>query len=144
MTMRELLNDAAHRSEGELINLAKNATNQLFDYLEREEGFDSKNMANFLAILFKLFVSADRSTRTAEYKLFLALLGFSESEFSQDDFFKLTNHGANEDFVSSTIDLIHSLPQDYKFACGYIGVAVIACDREVTDDEEKLLSRVIG
>lgn len=144
MTLRELLNDAAGRSEQEIFNLARNATNKLYGFLQEEEGFEEKDMANLLAILFKLFVSADRKTRTPEYKLFLALLGLSPSDFSQDDFFELTDCGANDDFVRHTLDLIHSLPEEYKFACGYIGVAVIACDREVTDAEEELLCRVVG
>ena len=143
MTIREMLYDCSRRSGSEIRNLAVNSCNDLITYLENHN-VSSDGVVACITDLFKLFVSADRKTRDGEYALFLLLTGLNQNNFSSDDFYNATNGGASFDFVSKMKSFIKSLPDDIRFAVGYLGVAIFSADRHIDENEISLLEDLIS
>lgn len=144
MTLKEVLIDASRRSKQELVNLASNGASKFVDYCEKVEHLENEEIVALLTGLWKVFVSADRSTTGEEYELFLRMFNFSKEELSYDKFFDLTDGGSNPEYVKAVKGMLKSLPEEVRHACCYLGVAIMASDREITDAEVALLEELLG
>lgn len=140
MTIRELLVAFSKKSGNELRDICRENLDKVHGYLV-ETRVSEEYRQTFVQGIWKLFVSADRKTRGDEYNLFIYSIGFTKEEFSQDQFYDMTNEGSDENFVNWMIRETNKMPKDIAFAVCTIGVCIMSVDEDVSDSEVELLSK---
>ena len=143
MNIRELMEAFSKKSGNELRDICRENFEKLSDFLD-ENNVNQDYKSAYAQGLWRLFVSADRRTRGDEYNLFLASIGFTKKDFSQDRFFEMTNKGADPDFVNWFVRETNKFPVDIQYAVCTIGVCIMSVDEDVNDDEVKLLERLLA
>lgn len=139
-TLQEIYQQYLDMDDSKRMNIAKNCAGEFITYAEGQ-GLSQDDIVALIVNLFKLFVSGDKHTANAEHEFFNATTGLS---VSYDDFFKMTDYGANESFVASMDRLIDSMPQDVKNSTLIFGLCVMACDGRLTVSEQQLLNRLLA
>lgn len=140
--LKELMLDFSKKTGNELRDICRENLEILQDFFE-QNNISTDFRKQFSQGIWKLFVSADRRARGDEYNLFIYSIGFTEQEFSRDDFYEMTNHGSEPDFVNWMISTSKKMPRDVRFAICTIGLCILGVDEEVTPEEEALLSSLL-
>ncbi len=95
----------------------------------------------FIESLAKLFVSADHKCSQAEYKLYVHIL---KKDISYEEFFEITNHGADSKFVENLDSIIDQLSGEEKTPICIFGLCLLASDDKITVEEQKLFNRILA
>lgn len=122
------------------VNIALNCGKEIIAYLGNN-GWNADQRMNFIVNLFKLFISADKSTGDAEYNFFVKVTGIN---CSYDAYFKACDYGAASDFVTMCDNAIDSMPNDVKYSTLTFGLCIMACDGRLTVSEQQLLERLLA
>ena len=138
--LKEIYQNYLKQSEQERIAVAQNATAAIAGFLT-ESGLSSKESLNFYLNIIRLFVSADRRCSQEEVDLFNKILGLS---YSYEDFFNLTNGGANPEFVKVMDDIIDTMPEEPKIAVCVLGLTFLAADGELKENEIEIFEKILA
>ncbi len=138
MKLDELMQQLVNLSHEERVTQGRSCAADIKEDFEKI-GIGEK-YADFMVFIIKLFVSADRNCSKDEYKL---INDIYELNMSYDDFFEMTNHGANSDFVKDLDALIDSLPEDTKIKVCLFGLFILASDDTISAEEQKLFQRIL-
>lgn len=136
----ELITKSKSFSRDERASIAKEAAEDLISILTDCE-MTTENITDFMINIFKMFVSADKKARDGEYFLFKDL--FDLANLTTDAFFEMTNYGADTEFVDAMNNFIDAIPPKAAIAVVTIGILIITSDREVSNDEIRLLNKII-
>lgn len=139
-TLQEVYQQYLDMDNSSRVSIAKKCAGELISFA-RGRGMSDKDIVTLIVSLFKLFVSGDKHTARAEHDFFLASTGLN---VSYEEFFSVTDYGANSDFVASMDNLIDSMPQDIKNQTLIFGLCILACDGKLTVSEQQLLNRLLA
>ena len=139
--LRNLYVQFVNHSEEERVALARDAAGAVFSFLATTS-LSKEEQLDFFVKCVALFVSADRLCSESEYKLFKAI--FDDVDFTYEEFFNLTNGGADPNFVEALDELIDSMPAEAKTALCVLGLTFLASDDNLTPDEPRLFEKIIG
>ena len=126
--------------EKERLKKAQKATNKLAKYLNEETQYTDKQVFRFYLNIVSLFVSANHECGREEWKLFNAIL---DGNYSYDAFYQYTDGGSNPDFKERMFKQIAALPKRIRDAVVTIGLAFIISEKELSDNEREIISRII-
>lgn len=143
MNIRQLMVEFSKKSGNELRDICRENLEKLQDFFEKKN-LNQEYRSAYSQGLWRLFVSADGRTRGDEYNLFIYSIGFEKEEFSQDAFFKMTDKGRDPDFINWFVRETNKFPVEVQYAVCTIGVCIMSVDEDVTDDEVKLLERLLA
>ena len=104
------MQEVVNLSDRERIRIGKQALSDTLKVLAKHN-FDDENTALFVANLIKVFVSADRECNQEEYDIVRDIIG---TDISEEDFYEMTNGGADPDFVAAFDRVIDCLTRDEK------------------------------
>ena len=124
----------------ERLKKAQKATNKLAKYLNEETQYTDKQVFRFYLNIVSLFVSANHECGREEWKLFNAIL---DGNYSYDAFYQYTDGGSNPDFKERMFKQIAALPKRIRDAVVNIGLAFIISEKELSDNEREIISRII-
>ena len=139
-SLKEMYQKYLDLDDNSRVNIALNCGKEIISYLSSHDWNADQRMA-FIVNLFKLFVSADKSTGDAEYNFFKRVTGY---DCSYDAYFDAVNYGSNSDFVATFDNFIDSMPNDLKYSTLTFGLCVMACDGKLTVTEQQLLDRLLA
>lgn len=143
MNIRELMVEFSKKSGNELRDICRENLEKLQDFFENRN-VNQEYRSAYSQGLWRLFVSADKRARGDEYNLFIYSVGFSKEEFSTDAFYDMTNHGTDPQFVEWFVRETNKFPIEVQYAVCTIGVCIMSVDEEVSDEEVKLLERLLA
>lgn len=104
-----------------------------------EGGIRPDDIPSVIADFTKLLVSADQVCNDQEYEFFKAVTG---AELTSDEFYTLTNGGADDDFVEDAFGLIDILDEHDREALVCYAAALLSYDKSFKVSEFKLLDRI--
>ena len=105
----------------------------------RERGDTIYRINQTIVGLFRLFVSADLDASQPEYLFFKEVTGI---DYTNDLFYKFTNHGRGEKFIADTMKWLESLNIDLYSAVFTFGVYLMISDGPLHKDEIKLVDMI--
>ena len=126
-------------SDSERLKLAKLSLNTIYIELEKC-GVKNGDAGAFIVGTIKFFVSADRSCSKEEYMLINKIYNIN---ISYNDFYNMTNHGADIDFVRTFDALVQTFTSDGKVALCLFGICILSCDGKITVEEQKMFDRIL-
>lgn len=136
MSMKDLIQQTLDMTQSERVKLASGASSKIMDWA-RNHGY---NAAEVLVNYFKLFVSGDKNCDYRERDLFNRTF---DMNVDSDQFYDITNHGANESFISSMVNMTNRMDSDTSSAVIILGLAVMCADGTMTVAEQQLLDRLM-
>ncbi len=138
--LKEFLQSILEMSFEEKVGLGKSAlaefTHALADY-----GLSDNEIGASIVGFTRLFVSADYDCGREEYEFFKAVTG---QYISESDFYDLTNHGRDTDFLQSAGEYLDSMTFEQRRAIVIYGVALLSCDNVLKVDEIKMIEAILG
>lgn len=134
MSMKDIIQQTLDATQSERVNLAGGASGSIMRWAD-SHGYDP---AEVLLNYFKLFVSGDKSCDYRERDLFNKTFNMN---VGSDQFYEITNRGADESFIRSMINLTGRMDSDTKTAVIILGLAVMCSDGTMTVAEQQLLNR---
>ena len=126
-------------SHGERVQAGKRAASEILGYCQ-SQGLNDKDSLAFFCSVTRLFVSVDRSCEQGEYDLFVDVTGF---EISPQEFFELTNHGADPEFVKAMRELIASMSEEARTAVAVFGACICSADGDVNSEERRMIASIL-
>ena len=138
--LRELYNEYLNHSDAERVQTAQAATAVVAKFLN-EAGLSNEQSFAFFMNIVRLFVSADRNCSEEEADLFNAVMGTS---LSFEQFYNLTNGGADPEFVAFMDELIDSLPEEVKVDVCTFGLTILCADGNLTGAEQAFFEKILG
>jgi hypothetical protein len=138
-TLKEIYQQYLDMSNSSRVGIAHKCANAVITYCNNC-GISSDDTAYFIINLFKLCVSADKSTGNPEYEFFKEITGLT---VSYDSYFDAVNYGSNSDFVAQMDRIIDAMPQDIKNETLVFCLCIMACDGKLTVTEQQLLDRLM-
>ena len=103
--LKGMLQKVVNMSHAERVNWGRSTVDDILAGMRRV-GITGDDYANFIMWVIKLFVSADKVCSQEEYDL---ICDIYDLNMSSQDFFDMTNRGADPTFVRDMINLINSL-----------------------------------
>jgi len=132
--------DSVREMDAELrVELAKDCVLKMCDGFARL-GMNEEQMSEKICDVIRLFVSADRRCSPQEFELINAIYEF---DMTYQEFYDLTNGGAQVEFIMAMDHYIDSLEKSLKSHIGMFGLCLLASDGEVTHVERALLKRIL-
>ena len=138
--LKQVIDDAVSLSVIERTGIANEALGRIIAALKEADN-STETISEFIIAITKLFVSADKSCDQEEYELFCNATGIP---FTADEFYALTDYGANEEFVSNLLRVIAPLTPDVRNAICVYGIMLLSSDRKVNSQEVKIMERVLA
>lgn len=135
---RELMQEVVNASDRERIALGKEALYNTISVL-KNHGLKDDDGSKFIMSIIKVFVSADRRCSQAEYDLIRAI---TEIDFSEDEFYEISNGGADAEFVRAFDETIDCLEPEEKAHICLFGLTILASDEKMTKEEQDLFTRL--
>ena len=140
MTLKELMQQVLDLDEAGRLKLAGSSLTTMYEELEKC-GVTGDKAGSFVIACIKTFVSADRSCSMEEYQFIKKLYNL---DMSYDEFFDMTNHGADDDYVTWFDEMIDSFTEDGKYAVCTFGLCILTTDGTLTVEEQKLFARILA
>lgn len=131
----ELVNTVFDMDEEKRADMARLGVVKIMEWAQD----NGKDGAELVLDYFKLFVSADQSCDWQERELFIKALGI---DISSEQFYELTNHGANSDFIEKMVALTNKMDKETKQYVIILGIVILCADDRATVAEQKLLYRL--
>ena len=136
--IKQICEEIVKSSAEEKVKRARGSLAVLLQGLEKA-GLNDDQKRGFVFNIVKLFVSADASCTGYEYSFFKAVTGIEP--ITKDQFYAMTNHGRDPQFVDAMVEAIGAFDSETKCAIVYFGVTFLASDLELTQDEFALIDR---
>ena len=106
-----------------------------------EGGISRSNIPNVIKMFTRLLVSADRTCAEEEYQFFLNVTGM---QMTRDEFYEMTNGGADKEFIEGAFELIDILDEADRTALVCYAAALLSCDNSFKVSEFSLLDRIMS
>lgn len=137
---RDFLNHTLNLSPEDKVSIARSALKKIIDYLEKLDA-TSEDITKLITNFTRLFVSSDVKTTRDEYSFFRAVTG---ADVTTEQFYELTNRGADPDFIDATLEFIAKFPSEIIEAFLTYGMMVMACDDNINYQESDLIQRILA
>lgn len=138
--MADIFQEFLGFSHAQRVTMGKSAAAEIVKQCA-DSGAEDKAIVIFLCNLTRLFVSVDRNCTQGEYELFVDVTGF---DIQPQEFFNLTNNGADPEFVQYMLETVACFSEDGKKACCIFGLCICSADGEVTEAEKQMIARTLG
>ena len=139
MTIEELINKVAGLSQDEKVALGRACVSRLYDGFSKL-GMDDKTFAATMTGYISLFVSADKLCSAEEYQLVKSIY---DVDMTYDQFYTVSNGGANPEFIAFMDTLADSLTGDMKSDICIFGLCILVSDNKLTQSEYDLFVRIL-
>lgn len=137
--LKSMLQEILDMNHAEKVNLGRECVDQILSGM-KEVGITGDDYSNFIIWIIKLFVSADKACSQEEYDL---ICDIYDMNISSQDFFDMTNGGADPDFINGLDEMIDSLDSKTKSAICMFGTLIMASDGTLTVAEQQLLLKIL-
>ena len=138
MTLKEIYQAYLDASPQAQVSEAIRASNVVFSYLN--SALPKKDASAIYLMLIATYVGADGAVNASEYEFCKAVFGF---DFSFDEFFDMVNSAMNEETIEFIDAVIDTAPAEVKSNFVSLGIAVCACNGELTSYEQALLAKYL-
>jgi len=139
MSIEELINQVGNLSQSEKVELGQKCVVNIGRGLEAL-GMDSDAITATMVGYISLFVSADRLCSAEEYQLIKSIY---DLDMSYEDFYKLSNGGANSDFIELMDSMADSMNDDLKMNICLFGLCILVSDNKLTQAEYDLFIKIL-
>ena len=136
----ELYKEYVNYDHAQRVEIARTAAGRILAALE-QNGIEDEIKFSFLIDIVKLFVSADKKCSESECELFNDVIGTS---LSYEQFFHLTNGGADPHFIAGIDNIIDSLSGDIKAEICFFGLTILCADDTFTQEEREIFEKIIA
>ena len=140
-SIKEMMQEVVNLDHDDRIKLGKSALKDIITILENNGVKDDEKQLIFVLSLIKLFVSADKKCSKAELDLVNSILN---STLTYDEFYEMTNNGADPEFINELDDVVDSLTQEEKGAIVLFGLCIIAADEKITVEEQQIFMKILN
>ena len=137
---RDFLNHTLNLSPEDKVSIARSSLRTIVDYIKKLDA-TNEEITGVIIGFTRLFVSSDVRTVKDEYSFYKAVTG---SEVTPDQFYKLTNHGSDPEFVDATLKFVAKFPSEIIEAFLTYGMMVMACDDNINYQESDLIKRILA
>lgn len=139
MTLKEIYQAYLDASPKAQVAEAIEASNVVLKYLY--SNLSDKDASSIYLMLIATYVGADGNVSASEYEFCKAVFGF---DFSFDEFFNLVNSVMDEETVEFIDAVIDTAPSEVKSNFVSLGIAICACNGELTVYEQSLLEKYLA
>ena len=136
----EIYNSYLAMDEATRIGRSKIAASKILYYLINDAELTKQEAVVILISIIRLFVAYDKMITEEECELFNKIVG---TEFDFEKFKSIVDTKMNEDNISAIDEIIDSFPVILKGETCVLGLAFIACDGEISEEEKAIFERIL-
>lgn len=140
MNFDEYCQSMLDMSPAEKVEAGREAFVIVYGWL-KEIGVEEKNRSFMIDALIRAGVSGDFSCDGDELSLYNAIF---DTNKSPEDFYEMTNGGADSEFLNDLDSLVDDMPTEVKFAACTLVAAFLTADDKLTANEAGVLCKLMA